>query len=308
MSDARSAIPGLAVVAQASGLDPTSLQDLLKATGKLLGFFGAGYLVYGSYGGAVPREYGVAWAWDFVDTFYFTSATLTTVGYGDMPTLPQGLRLVTAFFGLVGVTVIASSLSTIADWCARAPPAAHRRARRRRAPPTLSSRFLERARKRFMKKMEVVLREAQVAGEIVRQARGTTPAAEDSVKRRKSADARAAKKKSIVAAPGAPFTHAATHGAGCMRRTSTTSTRCRRRRRRRRRPPPRRSSGPAMLRSFAPAGHHPGLPPPRKKRPRLQYSLAVLSAVAPCLLFVVLCQVLGVIENAMYACEATCPE
>ena len=78
MSDARSAIPGLAVVAQASGLDPTSLQDLLKATGKLLGFFGAGYLVYGSYGGAVPREYGVAWAWDFVDTFYFTSATLTT--------------------------------------------------------------------------------------------------------------------------------------------------------------------------------------------------------------------------------------
>ena len=61
MSDARSAIPGLAVVAQASGLDPTSLQDLLKATGKLLGFFGAGYLVYGSYGGAVPREYGGAW-------------------------------------------------------------------------------------------------------------------------------------------------------------------------------------------------------------------------------------------------------
>ena len=92
MSDARSAIPGLAVVAQASGLDPTSLQDLLKATGKLLGFFGAGYLVYGSYGGAVPREYGVAWAWDFVDTFYFTSATLTTVGYGDMPTLPRVRR------------------------------------------------------------------------------------------------------------------------------------------------------------------------------------------------------------------------
>ena len=138
MSDARSAIPGLAVVAQASGLDPTSLQDLLKATGKLLGFFGAGYLVYGSYGGAVPREYGVAWAWVFVDTFYFTSATLTTVGYGDMPTLPQGLRLVTAFFGLVGVTVIASSLSTIADWCARAhsrPPRTARN-RRRRAPPT----------------------------------------------------------------------------------------------------------------------------------------------------------------------------
>ena len=65
-----------------------------------------------------------------------------------------------------------------------------------------------------MKKMEVVLQEAQVAGEIVRQARGVE-AEPSEVKRRKSADARAAKKKSIIAAPGAPpFTHAATHDGG----------------------------------------------------------------------------------------------
>ena len=233
MSDARSAIPGLAVVAQASGLDPTSLQDLLKATGKLLGFFGAGYLVYGSYGGAVPREYGVAWAWDFVDTFYFTSATLTTVGYGDMPTLPQGLRLVTAFFGLVGVTVIASSLSTIADWCAPArcrppftPPAAAAADEHR--PPL--SRFLERARKRFVKKMEVVLQEAQVAGEIVRQARGVEAEPSEGGKRRRSADARAAKKKSIIAAPPPPSARSTTSASRARwaptRRCASGSTSC----------------------------------------------------------------------------------
>ena len=164
-----------------------------------------------------------------------------------------------------------------------------------------------------MKKMEVVLQEAQVAGEIVRQARGVE-AEPSEVKRRKSADARAAKKKSIVAAPGAPpFTHAATHDGGMHAEdlddldTLPPSL-----------PPspppspppaaaPKLRTGNAVV-APAPAGHHPGLPPPRKKRPRLQYSLAVLSAVAPCLLFVLLCQVLGVIENAMYECEATCPE
>jgi hypothetical protein len=49
---------------------------------------------------------------------YFTMATLTTVGYGDMPTLPQHMRLVTIVFGLVGVLVIAGQIGVVVDYLA----------------------------------------------------------------------------------------------------------------------------------------------------------------------------------------------
>ena len=71
---------------------------------------------YGIYGAHAPpyrlntydeSEAGDNWDWHFIDSMYFTMATLTTVGYGDMPTLPQHMRLITIVFGLVGVLVIA---------------------------------------------------------------------------------------------------------------------------------------------------------------------------------------------------------
>lgn len=58
------------------------------------------------------------WQWDYVDCMYFTMATLTTVGYGDHSTLSQRMRVITAFFGLIGVLVIANSIGVIADWIA----------------------------------------------------------------------------------------------------------------------------------------------------------------------------------------------
>merc|ERR1719473_811183 len=70
--------------------------------------------------------------------------TITTVGYGDMLTLSQEMRMVTAVFGIVGVVQIAGSLNVIADW------------------------FVERARKRFMNKQRDLLKEAQEAGARVR--------------------------------------------------------------------------------------------------------------------------------------------
>lgn len=49
---------------------------------------------------------------------YFTMATLTTIGYGDMPTLPQHMRLITIVFGLVGVLVIAGQIGVVVDYLA----------------------------------------------------------------------------------------------------------------------------------------------------------------------------------------------
>ena len=43
--------------------------------------------------------------------------TMTTVGYGDMPTLRQEMRLFTLFFGFVGVTVVAGSINVRAPAC-----------------------------------------------------------------------------------------------------------------------------------------------------------------------------------------------
>ena len=82
---------------------------------------------YGIYGAHAPpyrlntydeSEAGDNWDWHFIDSMYFTMATLTTVGYGDMPTLPQHMRLITIVFGLVGVLVIAGQIGVVVDYLA----------------------------------------------------------------------------------------------------------------------------------------------------------------------------------------------
>lgn len=75
------------------------------------------------------------WDWDFIDCVYFSMVTMTTVGYGDMPTLRQEMRLVTIVFGLVGVIAIAGSIGFIAEWCARAPVASPHLVRSPACPP-----------------------------------------------------------------------------------------------------------------------------------------------------------------------------
>lgn len=54
-----------------------------------------------------------------IDCIYFAMVTMTTVGYGDNPTLRQEMRLFTLFFGFVGVTVVAGSINVRAQRCAR---------------------------------------------------------------------------------------------------------------------------------------------------------------------------------------------
>lgn len=52
--------------------------------------------------------------WTWIQSFYFTVSTLTTVGYGDdiVPTT-DGTRLFAALYILAGVGVMLASLSTI---------------------------------------------------------------------------------------------------------------------------------------------------------------------------------------------------
>jgi len=84
------------------------------------------------------------WDWDFVDCVYFAMVTMTTVGYGDMPTLTQSMRIWTMVFGFVGVTVVAGSITVIADY------------------------ITEQGRKNFIQHQRVLLRDAEEVGKTVK--------------------------------------------------------------------------------------------------------------------------------------------
>ena len=138
--------PVAASIAAAKG--DGSLKTLVLAVGKIIVFVFIGWIIYGTPINNYEKNDDAGWDWGFVDCFYFTMATLTTVGYGDMPRLSQHMRLITIFFGLIGVLVIASSIGVIADW------------------------FVDRAKKQFIKKQQGLLVEAQAAGDLVRQGFG----------------------------------------------------------------------------------------------------------------------------------------
>ena len=91
----------------------------------------------------------------------------TTVGYGDMPTLSQRMRVFTLFFGSIGVVFVAASINVIADW------------------------FAEQGRRKFIKRQRVLLREAHVVAERVRNGDmlGGAPGSErDSLRKSKDLD------------------------------------------------------------------------------------------------------------------------
>lgn len=61
--------------------------------------------------GTVVYHFLEEWTW--VDSFYFTVCTLTTVGYGDMYPTTDASRLFTAVFALAGVGVAFASLGAL---------------------------------------------------------------------------------------------------------------------------------------------------------------------------------------------------
>jgi len=51
--------------------------------------------------------------WSLAKSFYFTVATLTTVGYGDLHPTSDTSRIVTSLFILVGVGIMITALTSI---------------------------------------------------------------------------------------------------------------------------------------------------------------------------------------------------
>ena len=53
--------------------------------------------------------------WNYVDSFYFTGITLTTIGYGDLYPTTALSKIFTVFFAFGGVGILAASLSIFAS-------------------------------------------------------------------------------------------------------------------------------------------------------------------------------------------------
>ncbi len=53
--------------------------------------------------------------WTYVDAFYFTGVTLTTVGYGDLVPHTSLAKIFTVFLAFIGVSTFVFSLTVIAE-------------------------------------------------------------------------------------------------------------------------------------------------------------------------------------------------
>jgi len=62
-------------------------------------------------GGTILFHYLEKWTW--IQSFYFSVVTLTTIGYGDLYPTTDFTRLVTALYILSGVAIALASLSII---------------------------------------------------------------------------------------------------------------------------------------------------------------------------------------------------
>lgn len=51
--------------------------------------------------------------WSFIDSFYFSVVTLTTIGYGDFSPQTDGGKLFTVLYIIVGIGMILSFINTI---------------------------------------------------------------------------------------------------------------------------------------------------------------------------------------------------
>lgn len=153
--------PGVIGALVAAGSAAEDRYSLLFALLKFIGFILLGYLLYSpavQVNRKLPGQDSFdsdGWDWDFVDCMYFSITTLTTVGYGDMPTLRQESRLVTMIFALFGAFFVGSSIGVVADW------------------------FTKRAHSAFIARQRVLLLEAQNVVNVISQGSETSISAQD---------------------------------------------------------------------------------------------------------------------------------
>lgn len=61
--------------------------------------------------GTVMYHYLEGWTW--LDSFYFSVITLTTIGYGDFSPQTDGGKIFTLFYILIGIGIILSFVNTV---------------------------------------------------------------------------------------------------------------------------------------------------------------------------------------------------
>src|SRR5574337_1001499 len=71
--------------------------------------------------------------WTWIQAIYFSTVTLTTVGYGDLHPTTDFARLVTVFYILFGVAAVLSAVGVLG--AARVDKRAHKIAERKRRQP-----------------------------------------------------------------------------------------------------------------------------------------------------------------------------
>lgn len=82
-----------------SFLKDKEYRDLLLTTSIVVGL------------GASIYHYLEGWTW--IDCFYFSVITLTTIGYGDFTPQTDGGKLFTIFYILIGIGIILSFISAV---------------------------------------------------------------------------------------------------------------------------------------------------------------------------------------------------
>lgn len=82
-----------------SFLKDEEYRDLLLTTLVVLG------------GGAAAYRYIEGWSW--IDSFYFSIITLTTVGYGDFSPQTDAGKLFTMFYIIIGIGIILTFVNTV---------------------------------------------------------------------------------------------------------------------------------------------------------------------------------------------------
>jgi voltage-gated potassium channel len=63
--------------------------------------------------GASTAVYSHLEGWNTLDSLYFSTVTMTTIGYGDLAPVTNGGKLFTIFFVLSGVALMLYTLSTL---------------------------------------------------------------------------------------------------------------------------------------------------------------------------------------------------
>jgi hypothetical protein len=59
--------------------------------------------------------YSMLEGWSILDAAYFTTVTLTTIGYGDLAPTHAVTKIITMFFAFAGVTIFVFAVSTITE-------------------------------------------------------------------------------------------------------------------------------------------------------------------------------------------------